>query len=207
MLLLCNSAIQAATTYNVNGFTFTEYTNKNEWLADTTGKLYLEDFNDNTLIPELSISSVYGSINTYNNFWLDHLYGNHETETSFYFTRAANAFGGDWTVDTRYPAGVGSNGLGILIFIDLVSGDTVKLYKEIPDDLIGFYGIALPEDILFNSIRLGEGTQGPSHGYETYYLDNLVFNTPQPVPLPTALWLFGSGLLGLVSFSKRKKAA
>ncbi len=28
-----------------------------------------------------------------------------------------------------------------------------------------------------------------------------------PVPVPAAVWLFGSGLLGLIGFSKRKKAA
>lgn len=30
--------------------------------------------------------------------------------------------------------------------------------------------------------------------------------TASPVPLPSALWLFGSGLIGLVGFSRRKKA-
>jgi hypothetical protein len=29
----------------------------------------------------------------------------------------------------------------------------------------------------------------------------------QPVPIPPALWLFGSGLLGLVGIARRKKAA
>ncbi len=28
-----------------------------------------------------------------------------------------------------------------------------------------------------------------------------------PVPIPAAVWLFGSGLLGLIGFSKRKKVA
>lgn len=37
-------------------------------------------------------------------------------------------------------------------------------------------------------------------------LDNVVFNTPAPVPVPAAVWLFGSGLLGLASFSHKKKA-
>ena len=31
--------------------------------------------------------------------------------------------------------------------------------------------------------------------------------TPQAVPVPPALWLFGSGLIGLVGIARRKKAA
>jgi hypothetical protein len=30
--------------------------------------------------------------------------------------------------------------------------------------------------------------------------------TPQPIPIPPALWLFGSGLLGLIGISRHKKA-
>ncbi len=38
-------------------------------------------------------------------------------------------------------------------------------------------------------------------GWGTY-----AYWTLSPVPLPTAVWLFGSGLIGLLGFSKRKKA-
>ena len=31
--------------------------------------------------------------------------------------------------------------------------------------------------------------------------------SPNPVPVPAAIWLFGTGLIGLVGFSKRRKAA
>ncbi len=38
--------------------------------------------------------------------------------------------------------------------------------------------------------------------------DNFEFDlTVTPIPIPAAVWLFGSGLLGLIGFSKRKKAA
>jgi len=37
-------------------------------------------------------------------------------------------------------------------------------------------------------------------------LDNLVFAVVTPVPIPSAIWLFGSGLLGLVGIARRKKA-
>ena len=36
------------------------------------------------------------------------------------------------------------------------------------------------------------------------YFDDLSFTT---VPIPAAVWLFGSGLLGLIGISRRNKAA
>lgn len=37
-------------------------------------------------------------------------------------------------------------------------------------------------------------------------LDNIVLGAPVVVPVPAAVWLFGSGLLGLISFGRRKFA-
>jgi len=39
----------------------------------------------------------------------------------------------------------------------------------------------------------------PAHG-------SALIRTASPVPAPAAVWLFGSGLIGLVGFAKRKKA-
>ena len=38
-------------------------------------------------------------------------------------------------------------------------------------------------------------------------IDNVAFGTPSAVPVPAAAWLFGTALIGLVGFSKRRKAA
>jgi hypothetical protein len=40
----------------------------------------------------------------------------------------------------------------------------------------------------------------------TIHLDS-VSVAPQVVPVPAAVWLFGSGLLGLVGIARRKKKA
>ena len=64
-----------------------------------------------------------------------------------------------------------------------------------------FYGFT---DILFNKITISANT-----GIGTYNLDNLQFNAAplSAVPVPAAVWLFGTALIGLVGFSKRRKAA
>jgi hypothetical protein len=55
-------------------------------------------------------------------------------------------------------------------------------------------------NLLFSEIRLDTSvtTQGDSVISEL---------TLSPVPIPAAFWLFGTGLIGLIGFSKRKKAA
>lgn len=42
-------------------------------------------------------------------------------------------------------------------------------------------------------------------GSGTIALDDFVFNEVTAVPVPAAVWLFGSGLLGLVGIARRKK--
>ena len=68
-----------------------------------------------------------------------------------------------------------------------------------------------------NSNNMGENTPNPSTGelvnvdFGEEYITNLTFDPNQltisaAVPVPAALWLFGSGLLGLVGMARRKKA-
>jgi hypothetical protein len=68
-----------------------------------------------------------------------------------------------------------------------------------------------------NSNNMGENTLNPSTGelvdvdFGDEYITNLTFDPNQltisaAVPVPAALWLFVSGLLGLVGMARRKKA-
>jgi hypothetical protein len=45
---------------------------------------------------------------------------------------------------------------------------------------------------------------GPFAGFEASFNANLV-GTPKVIPVPAAVWLFGSGLLGLVGVARRRK--
>lgn len=59
-------------------------------------------------------------------------------------------------------------------------------------------------------IILNEGTSGGLNwegigvGWSNGYW-SIGFGTANPVPVPAAVWLFGSGLIGLISIARRKK--
>ena len=63
-----------------------------------------------------------------------------------------------------------------------------------------YYGF---ENIIFDKITVSANT---SSG--TNIIDNLQFNaaSPSAVPVPAAVWLFGTALIGLVGFGRRRKA-
>lgn len=42
-------------------------------------------------------------------------------------------------------------------------------------------------------------------GSDGFLVDNLTYSTAAPAPLPGAIWLFGGGLAGLLSYAKRRK--
>jgi len=52
-----------------------------------------------------------------------------------------------------------------------------------------------------------DGNQSPDYYYEEYYAWAVHDADVSAVPVPAAVWLFGSGLIGLMSLTQRKKAA
>jgi hypothetical protein len=84
---------------------------------------------------------------------------------------------GNWTFATTYLANTGQAGY----FSDYYGLDTDRL-----DD--------------------GNNTVTPPI-YNNQPYASLLVRTPSPVPVPAAAWLFGTGLIGLIGFSKRRKAA
>jgi hypothetical protein len=65
-------------------------------------------------------------------------------------------------------------------------------------DIVSFSGVGLFDEIQITGITDG-GSRNIGWG-----IDNT--NT-SPVPLPAAVWLFGSALFGLVAIGRRKKLA
>jgi len=65
-----------------------------------------------------------------------------------------------------------------------------------------FWGFTSPEEIV--SIHLGL-PNGETTAMSAFILGDLTIASP--VPIPPAVWLFGSGLIGLVGIARRKATA
>lgn len=170
----------------------TIYTDKASWEA-AFFSVTTEDFTDSALNAGVSVVSDAGSVT--GGIWSDRLVPSGDS-TTFSFASAIFGFGGDW--DLAGPAGQGT---GITLTLTLLAGGTEVLTTEIPRSTAGtFWGFV--SDVAFTDVLLTAGTQ--SGVAETFHLDNMVYSA-SPVPVPAAVWLFGSGLLGLLGV-RRKKA-
>ena len=88
-------------------------------------------------------------------------------------------------------SGDGPQSLADVVSFDIAAGDTFTIYAELKALTFGGYADAFSTlDMTFDDIS------------------NLAALGPMPaVPVPAAVWLFGSGLLGLIGIARRKKAA
>lgn len=174
---------------------FVVYTDESAWQA-AVGSFETEDFEDLTLQSPLSTISSDGNISggLFNDQVND---GPVLISTSFNFDPGVWGVGGTWDLS---PGGAGTG-------ISVTTTAGTFFIGEIVPNTNGFWGFVIDETI--ESMNLSEGscinndcTQPGA--VETYTLDNLHMAT-SPVPVPAAVWLFGSGLIGLVGIARRKK--
>jgi hypothetical protein len=103
----------------------------------------------------------------------------------------------------RYLDGVGNilSNSGNVFFEGLINEST---WTEITYDLG-----AVPTGATAAFIEISQGI-GPVNGVDllegTVLIDDLYLGVVSPVPVPAAVWLFGSGLLGLVGVARRRKS-
>jgi len=107
------------------------------------------------------------------------------------FGRDIFAFSGLWDLPLNDSSGSFASGF-------TVRAGSVDLFT-LTGGFTGFFGIIT--DFSFGEISI-VSTSG-----ETFSLDDLSFIESTAVPVPAAVWLFGSGLLGLLASSRRKHTA
>ena len=106
-------------------------------------------------------------------------------------------FGGPWTLTFTTPYKVGLIPPGAINELDSL---LFTPFGDIYDGLVGVAG---------NPVGSAVVTATPA-GLENYInsaFGDFTFAAAQPVPIPAAVWLFGTGLIGLIGISRRKKAA
>lgn len=150
----------------------------------------VEDFNDTTLVPGLTISSTVGSIGS-GRFNDRTVLGS--ATTTFTFAQPVISFGGIFDLS---PGGLGQ---GLRFFID-----GVAVASAVPlTSAIQFYGVK--SSTAFSSLRI-ESDSGCCA--ETYNLDNARFalaTAPVPEPATWAMMIFGFGMIGGALRSRQRR--
>jgi hypothetical protein len=116
------------------------------------------------------------------------IYTNSSSSFTIQFNTAITSLGFDW-------ANLNDSSHRTDLYIDGVLTNVLDTTFSYPET--GFVGFI--SDIAFTTIEF-RGLQNDVFG-----LDNITYAS-HPVPVPAAVWLFGSGLFGLVGFSKKRKS-
>lgn len=189
VLVFSLAAVAVATPAPV----FTTYSSVLDW-TNACPDNKIQDFDETFptgLNPGVSVTTVNGFVNLTNNLnvWQDIVVPGGAT-TTWHFATPVHGIGAFF--DLANPGGPGT---GIDVFAD---GVQVSASPVIINTTAGqFWGFLSPTaftDILFAA----DGQPGIQ---ETYIMDDLHYC---PVPVPPAVLLFGSGLLGLVGFRFRR---
>ena len=104
-------------------------------------------------------------------------------------------FTGPWTLDFITPYTVGLIPPGAINELDSL---LFTPFGDIYDGLVGVAGNPIGTAVVSATPPGFESFIGSAFG-------DFTFAAAQPVPIPAAFWLFGSGVLGLLGVSRRKK--
>jgi len=146
------------------------YTDKAEWLNALSGQFLTEDFSDDQLNDGVSfVSTESGHINPTQQCYQDVLASQSQNEpmTTWYFTPAIIAYGGNWTL-----GGPGGSGNSLLVYVV----DPPLYVGAISNNYGGeFWGFVC--DTPFTAVQLvgGAGTN-----QQHYCLDDMVYSPSSP---------------------------
>ncbi|MCW8923409.1 MAG: VPLPA-CTERM sorting domain-containing protein [Gammaproteobacteria bacterium] len=129
---------------------------------------------------------------------------------SIWTAHSGTTFGpGTYTFDTVEAGSI----TGVVVGAGQIGGHILFNWGATSDiDVVNVWdvtaGVYTSTDVVAGNPAGPNGTPGSGmiDGPFLTYEANFSFDT-NPVPVPAAVWLFGSGLLGLVGVARRKKAA
>lgn len=174
--------------------TFTIYTSITDWIAACTNN-QIQDFDEafpGGLNPGVTVTTTNGFVNLAGNLdmWQDIVVPSGAT-TTWHFATPVHGVGALFDLSINEP------GTGIDVFADgFQVSPSPSIANTFAGQFFGFLSTSTFTDIMF-------AADGQSGVQETYLMDDLHYC---PVPVPPAVWLFGSGLLGLVGLRRKLRA-
>jgi hypothetical protein len=85
--------------------------------------------------------------------------------------------------------------------MEFLGGETIRFSDYLPTGS-GFLGVLSSFSSPSYTGYVKMGTEVPG-GTQTFGMDNVTYAI---IPIPAAAWLFGSGVIGLIAFAKRRKS-
>lgn len=196
---------------SVNAIT-TYYSNEATFLANVSNPT-LESFEGLTATNTQSSSNlVAGQItvipgsNTILGVWDNPVNGPHATDGTNFIRANVDLDTASTSVTFSFGIPINAFGINITDFGDVNPGGRLLFTNDAGDSFTVASG-ALPEsnEIFFGLLNTSNNFQSV-----TFFNENLVDGTgydeiySNAVPIPSAVWLFGSGLLGIIGISRRK---
>ena len=108
-----------------------------------------------------------------------------------------SVYNGPWTLSFFTPYRVGLIPPGTINELDSL---LFTPFGDIYDGLVGVAGNPIGSAVITSAPPGWESVIGSAFG-------DFTFAAAQPVPIPAAIWLFGSGLIGLIGTARCKKSA
>lgn len=166
--------------------------NESTWNSDEDFHIVIQS--NSFLLPD--ITKVYVQI-----FKLDNNFGNYRPSESEWVTSSASAGGGSRPGDSVTIIKNTDNSYRFSVDLNPAFGNFSEQLN------IDLFGSSRSENLPWLGFNGGNGGQfllNIDFNEVDNNLDLNQFGTPSNVPLPPAVWMFGSALIGLVSFPRRR---
>jgi len=214
---LFGAAILALASLPVNAALITTFDNRGDWKNAFSGPFKTETFVDSLQdIPEsirfdggivsAASSSTSGILNKVQ------VWNSTPAPSEMYVGKVGNGSSGSATITWTFPESTLEPIFGF--FADFYEVKSLSVWVgndrfEIPSNSNGqgLTTFGMLSTVSFSEVIWGLGTGADN---DAFLIDDFAYVETAPVsavPVPPALWLFGTGLLGLIGFGRRSKAA
>jgi len=103
-----------------------------------------------------------------------------------------------------------SSALAYILTQDFTEGSEIFLSNDstnLPVEWGRYYiDFLITPELVGDNLSFGFVATATGNNGSGIFYDNIVFAEVSPIPVPAAVWLFGSGLIGLIGVARRKKA-